>query len=81
MFKHAKVVPITAATPDSRQQSKEETIPFIGATANRVSPDARIRPASRHASAAKEAATPRIENVPRKILYMPKRSPADSCNT
>jgi hypothetical protein len=31
MFKHSKVVPITAAKRDSKQQSKQETIPPIRA--------------------------------------------------
>jgi hypothetical protein len=85
MFKHPNVVPITAAKLDSKQQSKQETIPPIRTGAV-------TRSAIRQMlAAAHSRETQVLEQKPQrtagsarrrgKILYMPKRSCDDSCNT
>jgi hypothetical protein len=85
MFKHPNVVPITAAKLDSKQQSKQEPIPPIRTGAV-------TRNAIRQMLAATHSQqTHLLEEKPRrsawnarrrgKIVYMPKRSPDDSCNT
>jgi hypothetical protein len=83
MFKRPKVVPITAAKRESKEQLRTETIPPI-------STGTVTRMAIRQILAAAYA-TQVLEDKPRspqwsartrrKILYMPKRSCDDSCNT
>jgi len=81
MFKHPKVVPITAAKRESKEQLRTETIPAI--------PTAMVtRMAIRHMLAAarsQEMEKPQHRawsgRTRGKILYMPRRSCDDSCNT
>ena len=80
MFKHPKVVPITAAKRESKEQLRTETIPAIptGMVTGMMLPAARShemqvleeKPRSPEWSARTRG----------KILYMPKHSCDDSCN-
>ena len=84
MFKHPKVVPITAAKRESKEQLRTETIPAIRtgmvprmafrqmlATARSQETQVLEKPQHRASSG----------RTRRKILYMPRRSCDDSCNT
>jgi hypothetical protein len=84
MFKHPKIVPITAAKRDSKEQLRTETIHAI--------PSGMVtRMAIRQMlAAARSHETQVLEEKPRspewsartraKIFYMPRRSCDDSCN-
>jgi len=83
MFKHPKVVPITAAKRESKEQLRTETIHAI--------PTGMVtRMAIRQMLAAARSHQTQVLEKPHhgalsgrtrgKILYMPKRSCDDSCN-
>jgi hypothetical protein len=85
MFKHPNVVPITAAKLDSKQQPKEETIPLSR-------PGTVTRMPIRQMLAADHSYGTRVQEeklqaadfsapIRGKIVYMPRRSCDDSCNT
>jgi hypothetical protein len=85
MFKHPKVVSITAAKLDAKQQSKEELIP-PNPTASVPHLPIRQMLAAPHSHPTqvvhkKLQFRQRSARTLAKILYMPTRSPADSCNT
>ena len=84
MFKHPKVVPITAAKRESKEQLRTETIHAI--------PTGMVtRMAIRQMLATARSQETQVLEKPqhralsgrtrRKILYMPRRSCDDSCNT
>jgi hypothetical protein len=84
MFKHPKVVPITAAKRESKEQLRTETIHAI--------PTGMVtHPAIRQMLAAARSQETQVLDKPQhragsgrtrgKILYMPRRSCDDSCNT
>ena len=84
MFKYPKVVPITAAKRESKEQLRTETIPAI--------PTGMVtRLAIRQMLAAARSQEMQVLEKPQhralsgrtrgKILYMPRRSCDDSCNT
>jgi hypothetical protein len=85
MFKQPNVVPITAAKLDSKQQSKQDPIPPIrtGAVTRSAIRQMLAAVYGRETQVLEEkrqhaACSARRR---RKILFMPKRSPDDSCNT
>jgi hypothetical protein len=82
MFKHPKLVSSTAAKLDPKQQSKEEPIPPIGAILQ-IAFRQMLESAQHHdTQVLQKKPQHRASRMCRgKILYMPKRSPADSCNT
>jgi hypothetical protein len=84
MFKHPKVVPITAAKRESKEQLRTETI--------RAIPTGMVTrlPIRQMLAAARSQGTQALEKpqhrawsgrTRRKILYIPRRSCDDSCNT
>jgi hypothetical protein len=85
MFKHPKVIPITALTLDSKEPLPKQPIPPL-----RMRIVTRM-PIRQTLAAAHSDSTPTLEDKPQrapwsartrgKILYMPKRSSDDSCNT
>jgi hypothetical protein len=83
MFKRPKVVPITAAKLHSIQQPKGETIPpsRIG-TVLQIAIRQMLEAAHSHETQVLEEKPQRLSTRTRgKIVYMPKRSCDDSCNT
>jgi len=84
MLKHPKVVPITAAKLDSKQQSKERTIPpSRTGTVLQIALCQILAAAHSHDTQILEKPQRPGLSAPirGKILYMPKRSCDDSCNT
>jgi hypothetical protein len=83
MFKHSKVVPITAAKRESKEQLRTETIPAI--PTGTVTPMAirQMLPIARSPETQvreEKPLSPKWSARTRgKILYMPKRSCDDSC--
>ncbi len=84
MFKHPNVVPITAAKLHSKQQPKEETIP-PSRTGTVLQIAIRQMLAADHSHETQVLEKPQHRALSArtqgKILYMPKRSCDDSCNT
>jgi hypothetical protein len=84
MFKHPKVVSITAAKLDPKQQSEEELIP-PNPTASIPHLPIRQMLAAPHSHPTQVAqqlqSRKRTLRTPAKVLYIPKRSCDDSCNT
>jgi len=83
MLKHPNVIPITAAKQDSKQQSKQEPIPPIRTGAVTRSAMCQMLAATHsqetwRKSRERSACTAATRG---NIVYMPKRSPDDSCNT
>jgi hypothetical protein len=85
MFKHPNVVPITAAKRDPKQQSKQESIPpSRTGTVLHIAIRQMLAAAHSHQTQVLQAKLQSREPSARtraKILYMPTRSPDDSCNT
>jgi hypothetical protein len=84
MFKHPKLVPISAAKLDPKQLSKEESIPpSRTATVLHIAIRQMLAAAHSHQTQLQEKlqSRERSARTRAKILYMPTRSPADSCNT
>jgi hypothetical protein len=85
MFKHPKVVSITAAKLDAEQQSKEQPIPSNRtATVPHIAIRHMLAVAHSHRSQLVQKKLQSCQPSVRtraKILYMPKRSCDDSCNT
>ena len=83
MFKHPKVVPITAAKRDSKESPRTETIPAIRTgIVTRMAIRQMLAAAGSHQTQALQERPRSPEWRARtrgKILYMPKRSCADSC--
>jgi hypothetical protein len=84
MFKHPKVVPITAAKRESKESPRTETIPAIRTgMVTRMAIRQMLAAAGSHQTQALEERPRSPERSARtqgKILYMPKRSCDDSCN-
>jgi hypothetical protein len=84
MFKHANVVPITAAKLHSKQQSREETTPpSRNGTVLQIAIRQMLAADHSHGTHVLEKPQHRAlsARTQGKILYMPKRSCEDSCNT
>ena len=84
MFKHPKLVSITAAKLDPKQQSKEELIPPNPTASVPHLPIRHMLAADGHQTQLVQQKLQSREQSVRtraKILYMPKRSCDDSCNT
>jgi hypothetical protein len=85
MFKHPKLVSITAAKLDPKQQSKEEPIPLHRiATVPPLAIRQMLAAAHSHQTQVLQKKLQSRERSVRtraKILYMPQRSCDDSCNT
>jgi len=83
MFKHPKVVSITAAKLDTKHESKEELIP-PNPTASIPHLPIRQMLAAPHSHPTQVVqqlqSRERSVRTPAKILYMPKCSCDDSCN-
>ena len=83
MFKHPKVVPITAAKRESKEQLRTETIRAIPTGMVTRLPIRQMLAAARsHETQVLEKPQHRAlsARTQGKILYMPKRSCDDSCN-
>jgi hypothetical protein len=85
MFKHPKLVPITAAKLDPKHQSKEEPIPpHRTATVPHTAIRQMLAAAHSHQTQVlqkKLQSRQRRVQTRAKIRYMPKRRCDDSCNT
>jgi hypothetical protein len=84
MFKRPKVVPITAAKRESKEQLRTETIPPISTgTVTRMAIRQILAAARSYETQVLEKPQHRAlsERTRGKILYMPRRSPDDNCNT
>jgi hypothetical protein len=84
MFKHPKLVSITAAKLDPKQQSKEEPIPPHNCNGPHLTIRHMLAAAHSHQTQVVQQqlqSRGRSVRTPAKILYMPKRSCDDSCNT
>src|SRR5216684_8914259 len=84
MFKYPKVVPITAAKRESKEQLRTETIHAIPTGMVTRLAIRQMLPAARsHETQVLEKPQHRALSgrTRRKILYMPRRSCDDSCNT
>jgi hypothetical protein len=84
MFKYPKVVPITAAKRESKEQVRTETIHAIPTRmVTRMAMRQMLEAAHTHETQVLEQPqrSGLSARVRRKILYMPKRSCDDSCNT
>jgi hypothetical protein len=85
MFKHPKVVPINAVKRDSKEQLRTEKIPPIPTGMVTSMALCQMLPAARSHEMQVLEEKPRSPEwsarTPGKILYMPKRSGDDSCNT
>jgi hypothetical protein len=84
MFKHPKIVPITAAKRDSKEQLRTETIHAIpSGMVTRLAIRQMLVAARSHETQVLEEKSRSPEWSARtrgKILYMPRRSCDDSCN-
>ena len=84
MFKHPKVVPITAAKRESKESPRTETIPAIRTgMVTRMAIRQMLAAAHSHETQVLEKPQHRALSgrTRGKILYMPRRSCDDSCNT
>jgi hypothetical protein len=85
MFKHPKVVPITAAKRDSNEQRRTQTIRSIPTgMITRMALSQMVADARSHETQVLEEKPRSPEWSARtrgKIRYIPKRSGDDSCNT